>query len=410
MDKNAAVPINQTFRSNLLSILKPIFLFLILTCCGCLPEKALSLTEPASSPYFFDDCDKESLVKAINYQLDYLQSSSGPSGLAIGTNYYSNKDLQESLILFLEILQSSSSTWELNRRIRDNFTIYQADGRSGFSDREMLVTGYFEPVLKGSLRKHDEFRYPLYSVPDSLVLLRENGKTKIGRFDRNESFMPYWSRKDIEQLNLTHGHELVYLNDPLDAFLLHVQGSGKILLDNGEVRKIRYAGSNGLRYRSIGKLLVDEGKMTLAEASIPAIRNYLLQHPEERDRIFYHNKRFIFFQWGETDNVIGSLGKPLTPGRSIAIDQEQLPAGLLCYLVTRKPVIGRDGTITRWQQMRRFTLPQDSGSAIKGSGRADIFWGNDPYAEIAAGSMKEKGQLFFLVKADHQSNLHADNW
>lgn len=392
---------NKTNLYSLGHIICPFFiLLLILTSFGCVSKLDQSLLKPTIAPYFLDDCDKESLISAANHHLNFLRSKKAASGLRIQGQYYSNRNLQESLALFIEILKTSATTWEMSRRIRKNFNFFQAAGREGIAGRQMLVTGYFEPVLEGSLTRDDTFHYPLYAVPDSLIIRKspKNNKNIIGRFDQNNNFVPYWSREDIEEMRVAHGFELVYLRDPLDAFLVHVQGSGTIALTTGELRKIRYAVSNGREYSSIGKLLVDRGKISLKEASIPTIRAYLQKHPDEQQQIFNHNKRFIFFQWEKGGDVIGSLGRPLTPGRSIAIDQQKLPAELLCFLVTRKPVVDRQRNITSWQKMSRFVLPQDSGSAIKGSGRVDVFWGNGGYAQIAAGCMKEKGQLFFFVK------------
>lgn len=400
MSRNVVIQINTICSSFASIALWLLISLIILVSYGCVAKKEQPLIEPVTAPFFFDDYDNHSLITALNHHLDYLKGQKNSYGLNVAGNYYSNRDLQESLQLFLEIIRSNPSTRELNRKIYENFSIYQAAGRKGYASREMLITGYFEPVLEGSLTRTGNFRYPIYGIPDSLVIQKstQNNKNQIGRFDRNNSFVSYWSRKEIEQLGVARGFERVYLNDPLDAFLLHVQGSGTILLNTGEIRKIRYAISNGHEYNSIGKLLVDEGKMSLEDASIPAIRKYLQHHPEEQQRIFHHNPRFIFFQWERGKDVIGSLGKPLTPGRSIAIDQGVLPAGLVGYVMTRKPSLDKQGNIGRWWRMRRFVMPQDSGSAIQGSGRADIFWGNGRYAETAAGNMKEKGSLFFLVK------------
>ncbi|MBU0961152.1 MAG: MltA domain-containing protein, partial [Proteobacteria bacterium] len=202
----------------------------------------------------------------------------------------------------------------------------------------------------------------------------------------------------IEKNNLAAGNELVYLNDPVDNFILHVQGSGKIQLQDGSIRSIHYSTSNGLEYFSIGKLLVDQGKMTLQEASIPSIRDYLRTHPDEQEAILHHNSKFIFFRWEQSGDPIGSLGEPLTPGRSIAIDRAMLPHATLAFLVSRKPVLNDAGEIDTWVPLHRFVFPQDTGSAIQGTGRADLFWGSGNYAKQAAGNMKEAGALYFLVK------------
>ena len=192
--------------------------------------------------------------------------------------------------------------------------------------------------------------------------------------------------------------ELVFLKDPFDAFILHIQGSGKIQFPDKSIRPIRFAGSNGHPYKSIGKLLVDEHAMTLEEVTVPAIRKYLQLHPDQQQRILHHNPRYIFFHWGDDVGPKGSFGQVLTPGRSIAIDSKVLPGGVLAYLQSRVPQIEQDGRVVGWNHIARFVFPQDSGEAIKGAGRVDIFWGSGQEAEFAANHMKEMGKLYFLVK------------
>ncbi|MDH3393537.1 MAG: MltA domain-containing protein, partial [Desulfobulbaceae bacterium] len=216
---------------------------------------------------------------------------------------------------------------------------------------------------------------------------------------RNGKVVPYWSRREIERSAKLKGLELVYLADPMDCFTLHVQGSGRIRLPDGTVRRVHFAAKNGRPYRSIGRLLVDEGKMSLEEVTMPSIRAYLAAHPKEVARVLQHNDSFIFFRWGgKAKTPAGSLGEPLTAGRSVALDQSRYPAAALGYLLSEKPLVNRSGQITGWLPMSRYILNQDSGSAIKGARRLDLFWGGDRYAEIAAGNMKHPGQLYFLIK------------
>ncbi|MEE4242979.1 MAG: MltA domain-containing protein, partial [Desulfopila sp.] len=212
---------------------------------------------------------------------------------------------------------------------------------------------------------------------------------------------PYWTRAEIETSDALAGYELVYLQDPVEAFLFHVQGSGRVRLADGTERALQYRANNGHQYASIGKLLVDEKKISLQEADTAAIRKYLSDNPGELRRVLHHNRRYIFFAWADSAPPRGSIGLPLTPGRSIAIDSKVLPMGAVGYLISRKPVIGDDGKIRGWIPLRRFVVPQDSGAAIQGSGRVDLFWGKGRAAEISAGAMKESGYLYFLIKKQH---------
>jgi membrane-bound lytic murein transglycosylase A len=170
------------------------------------------------------------------------------------------------------------------------------------------------------------------------------------------------------------------------------------------VRTVLYAGSNGRKYKSIGKLLADEGRIPLEDVTMPSIRRYLHEHLDEQQRILQYNERYIFFRLGEENEqnaVVGSMGKELTPGRSAAFDQACFPYGIPAFLSTRKPVFA-DGKISGWQPMKRFVFNQDSGSAIKGAGRLDLFLGNGPEAEAEAGVLKEQGSLYFILKRSLQ--------
>ncbi len=372
-------------------------LILLLQGCGKAPLKKIEATSP---PLFTDDLKLDGLLTGAVRHLHYLNKIAPDSSFTLGPDTYPVSWLRESMESFIDILKQEPSPEELNRIVQENFTVYQAGGRKDLQYGEMLITGYYEPFLQGSLVRKAPFLYPLYGPPASLIGIKDpnTGTHLFKRRDSSGRLVPYWSRKEIERNNLAAGSELVYLADPVDNFILHVQGSGKIQLQDGSIRSIHYTASNGLEYFSIGKLLVDQGKMSLEEASIPAIRRYLHNHPEEQEEILHHNKKFIFFQWEHGGDPIGSLGEPLTPGRSIAIDPKVLPHGALAFLISAKPVLSASGDIDKWVPLHRFVFPQDTGSAIQGAGRADLYWGSGNYAEKAAGSMKEPGKLYFLVK------------
>jgi membrane-bound lytic murein transglycosylase A len=350
-------------------------------------------------PLFVDDMGIDSLIEATTRQIAYLRKQEPGKDIIFGADRYDIRWLLHSAGELLAKLQQQPEGKELNRFLHENYIVYQAGGRPGLPGRRMLVTGYYEPLFSGSLTREPPFLHPIYSPPESLVVSRDReGQSSIGRYNHNNSFVPYWTRAEIENNQLLRGHELAFLKDPFDAFLLHVQGSGRIQLPDQSLRSVRFAGSNGLAYNSIGKLLVDEKIMKLEEVSVPAIRTHLRRHPEQLQRILHHNPRFIFFSWGDNLSPKGSSGERLTPGRSIAIDVLALPGGTIGYLVTRRPVADRDGNITGWKPLTRFVFPQDTGAAIKGTGRVDLFWGSGDYAEFAANHMKEAGKLYFLVQ------------
>ena len=378
-------------------------LLLLITLNGCGPHSsALAVAE--SPPFFHDDGNSKDLLTASQHQLSYLDRLDKGKDIVVGNRSYSPEELKNSLAAFIEIITLNLTPAEQDQLIREKFTVYQAAGRNGSAAKQLLVTGYYEPLLQGSLNKDPPFIYPLYAPPNDLIIQSSaSGGMEIGRLEpaQGSTLQPYWTREEIDSSSLLHGHELVYLKDRFDAFLLHVQGSGRIQLPNGEIRAIRYRANNGHPYSSIGKLLVDKKVLTLAEADVQAIRDYLGKLPDgEVSKILYHNRRYIFFGWGSGKNPRGSTGLPLTPERSVAIDGAVLPMPTIAYLVTRRPVFNNDGSISHWVPLRRFVLPQDTGSAIKGAGRVDFFWGSGSYAEKAAGKMKEPGKLYFLIKKD----------
>ncbi len=340
--------------------------------------------EQGAYPFFIDDAPADSLIDAIDRHLSYLDKKSVTS----------SEEFSRSLSTFKTLLKNGADPIELNRLIRNHFHLYKSRGRN--QQQEMLVTGYYEPVFNGSLSKTGPYLYPVYGVPETLIR-RQQGPLKIGRLDESGRFVHYWTRKEIDTNDLLQGNELVYLKDKLDVYLLQVQGSGRIRLPGGQTRALHFAASNGHQYNSLGKLIVDEGIMTKEEVSVDSIRAYLADNPEELDRMLFHNPRYIFFGWGDDQGPRGSLGQVLTAQRSIAVDHDIFPTGAIGYLVSRRPVLNDDGSINHWKMFGRFVLPQDSGAAIKGPGRVDLFLGNDYYAEKAAGNMKERGSLFFLL-------------
>ena len=380
-----------------------LFLFSLLLVLGMDSSAAahppLQQTRTRQQQFLFaDDLNYLNLDRGIRESLLFLKQLSPTATIPLGNYSCPVKRLIRSLVLFRNIIASHPSAKLLTLEINTYFDIYQPSGMSGITPREtVLVTGYYQPVFPGSSTRKAPFLYPLYSIPANLVLRRQPGagSAQIGRFQAGR-FTQYWTRKEIETKGYAKGNELIYLQDPFDAFLLHIQGSGLIQLRDGSLRGIHYAMKNGRSYKSIGKYMVQTGRMNLKEASIQTIRKYLDAHPEELKEILYHNESFIFFKWTTTHDALGNLGRPLTKGRSIAVDQQCLPAGGLAFLQSKKPVYDKNGTRTRLP-FGRFVLAQDTGSAIRGSGRVDLFWGTGRKAGKAAGEMKETGVLYFFL-------------
>jgi len=356
-------------------------------------------------PDFRDDMDRESLARAVRKSLEYYARIPGRTSWRLGDRRVTARDMRDSLEVFLQIVESGASGAELDRRVREDFDVWRAAG-SGPSGR-VLFTGYYEPVLKGSLVRTDLYRYPIYRRPDDAVVVhlgkfREKYRNErlVGRVENGE-LVPYWSREEIDGAGAleNRGLEIAWFADPVDLFFLHIQGSGMICTDDGPCFQVSYAQSNGRPYRSIGKLLIDSGRATREDLSMQGIKRYLRERPEEIREILNHNESYVFFRTVE-EGPVGSIGVALTGGRSIATDPAVFPRGALAFVKTRKPAIGPGGEIRSWVPLTRFVLNQDTGGAITGAGRVDLFFGRGREAEIAAGHLKEEGELYFLVLKD----------
>ncbi|HHO48533.1 MAG TPA: transglycosylase [Desulfobacteraceae bacterium] len=376
----------------------PVLILILMTGFnGNCAESPLLAAVARPSFSFADDLEQKDLVPAVRHSLKYLCGLPPDRKIPFGGRTVSVEHLARSLDVFLSLVNGEPASGELDRLIREHFDIYQA-GAPGNPDsgRQMLVTGYFQPIFAGSLTRASPYLHPLYAVPDDLVYRTgARGEKTAGRI-RDDTFVPYWTRGEIELQGRAAGHELVWLKDPFDAFVLHVQGSGLIRLPDGAVQGVRFAARNGREYRSIGRLLVETGRLKLKDASLDSIRAYLAAHPGEQEKILHHNESFIFFSWAEHLKPTGNLGLELTAGRSAAVDQSFYPAGALAFLVSRKPSISR-GNGVQWTPLHRFVLVQDTGSAMRGPGKVDLFWGTGPAAGAEAGRMKEKGELFLLL-------------
>ena len=386
-----------------------IFPWLIFLGCGlffALPQAGAAQCDPDTTiplvselPLFHDDLGYESLAPAIERSVHYLRQLPGGKTFVLCGEDYSAAWLIESLLAFRKIIGENPSPQALTAILKKEFTLCQAKG--GNDEQRMFFTGYFEPLFKASLTKTATYRYPLYRKPSDLVATSgaKDQENKTGRLE-NGDLVPYFTRAEIEKGGLLAGQELVWLADPVEAFIMQVQGSGQIQLADGSLHRVQFAAKNGQEYRSIGRLLVEKGVMRREEATMPGIVRYLKEHPEEQEAVLHHNDSFVFFRWGDGGAVgpLGSLGEPLTPGRSVALDQDCFPPGSLAFLASRKPIVNAAGEIIGWEPLSRFVVNQDSGSAITGPGRLDLFWGGGSYAEAAAGNMRHPGTLYFLVK------------
>jgi membrane-bound lytic murein transglycosylase A len=251
-----------------------------------------------------------------------------------------------------------------------------------------LLTGYYEPELRGAEYPTGPYLVPLHAPPPPGLPMPDRAAIEAGALDGR-------------------GLELAFVDDPVDAFFLHIQGSGRVALHDGRVLRLGYAGQNGHPYRAIGRSLIDRGEVPRERMSMQAIRDWLWRaEPGAAAALLRENASYVFFQPREglrpEEGPPGALGVPLTPGRSIAVDPAFIPYGALVYLVTRDPVDGRP--------IHRLVHAQDTGGAIRGAARGDLFWGWGAAAATRAGLMRETAEVFVLVPrspAPVQEAAHA---
>ncbi|PKN81066.1 MAG: transglycosylase [Deltaproteobacteria bacterium HGW-Deltaproteobacteria-1] len=350
-----------------------------------------------SRPGFIDDLDKDSLVLAIDRSLRYYDGPGRNRTFKFADRSVGAKEMKDTLVAFRQVVQSDASVEQKKKRIEEAFIMLKASGENG--DGSILFTGYYEPLLEGSLKRTDKYRYPLYRPPPDIVMEKaSNNKMKISR-TVNGRKVSYYTRREIDVGGVLRGKglELVWVSDPVELNTLHTQGSGKIRLEDGKILTVSYAQNNGRPFSSVAHSMLMQNRIDKSDTSYRNFKVWLKGKSEqELYEILGVNERYIFFRFVDQEPV-GSMGEPVTPARSIATDPDYYPQGALAFIRLRKPVFDDNYDVTRRINLSRFVLNQDKGSAIKGPGRVDLFCGFGPEAQATAGSLKEKGELYFLL-------------
>lgn len=377
----------------------------------------------------------ERLARALRLNLKYLEKLPPERQLTVGTDSFAVGRLRSALAGLLRFLEAlpAPTAGEVSAYLAAHFRLCEVNlSRRGFPwfgdrPRPVLFTGYYVPTLNGALRPDARFRYPLYRRPADLVTvelrrfgLRERvrriwpwldhlplipGLNQLtfprlrGRLTPDRKVVPYYTREEIDyQQKLSgRGLELVWVDDDSDRFFLQIQGSGRIRLPDGKILMVGYAASNGRPYRSIGGWLIRHGELRREEVSMPAIRRWLERHPERRQEIFSYNPSYVFFRKLEIPEPLGCLQLPLTPGVSIAADRRIYPGGLPALVELELPRFSASGEPAGSRPCRRLALIQDTGGAIRGPGRIDLFCGADATAALTAGHLKARGRLILLL-------------
>ncbi len=368
-----------------------------------LPPGELSLrkiTDPAEIPDFTAACsDLSELETAVNNSLNYLGKPS--SRLFFPSNQISHRQVEDSLKAFAGLIASGDSAEQLNARIREQFDVYTS---VGCDDKgTVLFTGYYTPIFEGSKERGERFKYPLYGQPEDLV--KNAAGVTLGRRS-GDGVTPYPSRAEIEGSEMFKGREIMWLADPFEVYIVHVQGSARILQPDGTLIGIGYAANNGHEYRSIAQKLVDDGKIRKDRLNQSSMIAYFKAHPDEVANYTRLNPRYVFFQI--TDGTPrGSLNEPVIPLRSIATDKAIYPRGGLTFLSAILPQAVGDEVSQ--EPYSGFALDQDTGGAIRAPGRCDVYMGVGEAAGKLAGQTYREGRLYYLIlKPEYQSNGRED--
>lgn len=294
-----------------------------------------------------------------------------------------------SLHAFKDVLREARDGKQLDQLIRDRFDVYQSVGCDDVGT--VYYTGYYTPIFEGRKQRDATFRYPLYKSPPDLA--RDADGMTQGRKTPDGRVVPYSTRREIEEQRLLEGHEIAWLKDPFEAYVVSIQGSGKLKLADGSLWEIGYAGNNGHDYTPVAEAMIRDGVIKKEELSLQTLISYFKQHPENLQKYCWQNPRYVFFQ--ETKGgPYGSINVPVTPYRSIAVDKKVFPRGCLAMIDTTIPV--NSGGAIRQTPTAEFVCDQDTGGAIRAAGRCDLYMGVGGGAEALAGRTGAEGKLYYI--------------
>jgi membrane-bound lytic murein transglycosylase A len=365
---------------------------------GLLPVSTAKLRERL----LVDDTDVAGLTAALRQSIRYFHRLPETAAFTYGDLVYTAREMEASTALFLKIVEENAGAAR-DAAIRERFLLFESRNERGAG----FFTGYFEPVLPGSLACSERFRAPLYAIPADLVTLELapyadaglvppelRGKSLRGKL-QGRKLVPYDDRGRIGFGDALAGRAepIAWVADEIELFFLQIQGSGLISLEDGTLLRVNYADQNGHPYRAIGKLLRD--RIPPERMSLQTLKAYLREHPEEVRGILEYNPSYTFFRRVE-EGPLGNIQVPLTPGRSLAMDARLTPKGGIAWIETTLPAAATPGAPSP-VPVRRFGVVQDTGGAIAGHGRVDIFWGTGDDAERIAGPFKQEGRVFLLV-------------
>ena len=359
-------------------------------------DRALAEVGADELPAFADDLDYAGLDEAVSRSAAWLAriAAADPGRtFAFGKERVPVQRLQATLARFRELALARPPPAALGEAIRREFRVFRSVGDGTGT---VLFTGYYLPELRGALSRGGAYQVPLHRAPDDLVVVRAKDFPQlsddlVGRVEGGR-LVPYPTRAEIAAGAVGAGAALCFVDSPVDAFFLEIQGSGVVRFEDGTSRVVTYAGKNGHRYEAIGAELVRRGAIPRDQLSMQSIRAWLAANPAERDGLLARNPSYVFFRFAEA--ATGALGVPVTPDRTIAADARVFPKGALAFAVSERPVDAAGGQM---RPFSRFVLDQDAGGAIRTSAHVDLYLGSGAYAENAAGRMRQPGRLYYLL-------------
>lgn len=356
------------------------------------------ITNPYEIPDFTLACiDLKNLKEAVEHSLTYLNKPSSQRYFPV--NNITHFHTLRSLKAFAELLDSGLTGAALNQAIREKFDVYISVGCDGRGT--VLFTGYYTPIFDGSKNRTAEFRYPLYKQPADLV--KTDDGSILGRRMPDGTIIEYPSRAVIEQSQMLDGNELVWLADPFEAYIAHIQGSAKIRTPDGKLQTIGYSASNGREYKSISKQMIQDGVITEKQLSLAAMIDHFKKHANQIAAYTRLNPRFVFFRESQ-GSPRGSLNVPVTAYRTIATDKSIFPRGALTFITTTLPQDKGGRTVN--QLYSGFALDQDTGGAIRAPGRCDVYMGTGDRAGQLAGQTYQEGKLYYLFLKSSPEIMH----
>ncbi len=376
-----------------------LYLIAILLLVGCSKEPKMPISEPIIVEPIITKIEEAKPIKvtfATMPNTEFIKSSfeelpdwESEDYRDALSSFVNSCNTTKTKTLYKELCQEANSVNDAKSFFIENFLPYQVDMTK--NDGDGLLTGYYEPLLKGSLKKKAPYIYPVYSTPRDLLVVDfveqypelKNYRLR-GRKEGNK-VVPYYSRKELSKRKID-ADIVCYVDNRIDLFFLEVQGSGRVLLESGEMIYVGFDNLNGYKYSSIGKYLINAGEMSYAEASMGGIKDWCDKNPSRVDELLYHNESMVFFKKKEKP-ASGALGVVLTPNRSVAVDKSYLPLGSMLYM----------SADTKEKDLNRIVIAQDTGGAIKGSVRADLFFGYGDEAGRSAGKLKAPLKLWILL-------------